>query len=254
MKIVRFTAGDEPVIRFGVWSEEGVRAAQGDMFADWTYTGELLEHDAVRLQAPVAPRHILGIGKNFAAAGATLPAPPDLPIWFIKPTSTVVGPEAAIELPAPRYEAKFESELAVVIGREGRDISEADALSYVFGYTVANDLAEGGYFHEEGHWTVGKSFDTFCPLGPHIETELDLEQVRIRAYLNGELVQDAGLELMITSIRRQIAHLSSFMTLAPGDVILTGTPAGAALLKDGDVIECEVSGIGRLRNHSVNKR
>ena len=125
----------------------------------------------------------------------------------------MIGPDASIVLPAPSYEAKFESELAIIIGKEGKNIKLDEVQDYIFGYTVANDLADSTHFHEEGHWTVGKSFDTFCPLGPHIETELQLDQVRIKSYLNGQLTQDSGLELMIMSVAQQVAYVSTFMTI-----------------------------------------
>lgn len=251
MKFVRFTVAGERNVRAAVATDKGYEEIEGDLFGGWTRTGKLFDPAEVRLEAPLVPRHIIGIGKNFVPEGTPVPEAPELPIFFFKPLTTVIGPEAQIVLPGPHYEGKYESELAVIIGKEARSIGEDEALDYVFGYTVANDLADMSYFHPEGHWTIGKSFDTFCPLGPHIETELDLDRVRIRSYVNGEKTQDSGLELMITSITRQIAFLSGCMTLQPGDVILTGTPAGALTVKDGDVVVCEVEGLGELRNPVV---
>jgi 2-keto-4-pentenoate hydratase/2-oxohepta-3-ene-1,7-dioic acid hydratase in catechol pathway len=252
MKFVRFVTDKISTISTAVITERGYEVIEGDIFSDWGFTGQVIEESKAKLLAPLAPHHILGIGKNFVTEGAAVPEAPELPIWFFKPTSAVIGPDASIMLPAPSYEAKFESELAVIIGKEGKNIKIEDVQDYIFGYTVANDLADSTYFHTEGHWTVGKSFDTFCPLGPHIETELQLDQVRIKSYLNGQQTQDSGLDLMITSVAQQVAYVSTFMTIHPGDVILTGTPAGAIMLHANDVIECEITGLGVLRNTVVN--
>ena len=252
MKFVRFVTEKDNEVRTGIITEQGYEVIEGDIFSNWSLTGQVVDIAAAKLLAPLVPRNILGIGKNFAAEDSAVPEAPKLPIWFFKPTSAVIGPDAPIVLPAPSYEAKFESELAIIIGKEGKNIKLDEVQDYIFGYTVANDLADSTYFHEEGHWTVGKSFDTFCPLGPHIETELRLDQVRIKSYLNGQLTQDSGLELMIMSVAQQVAYVSTFMTIKPGDVILTGTPAGAAMLHENDVIECEISGLGVLRNTAVN--
>lgn len=252
MRFVRFVTENDNIVRAGVIDEQGYKVIEGDIFSNWSFTGEVIAASEAKLLAPLSPRHILGIGKNFVAEGSVVPEAPELPIWFFKPISAVIGPEVPIVLPAPGYEAKFESELAVIIGKEGKSIKEEDVQDYIFGYTVANDLADSTYFHQEGHWTIGKAFDTFCPLGPHIETELQLDQIRIKSYLNGQLTQDSGLELMIMSVAQQVAYVSTFMTLKPGDVILTGTPAGAIMLHANDVIECEISGLGVLRNTVVN--
>jgi 2-keto-4-pentenoate hydratase/2-oxohepta-3-ene-1,7-dioic acid hydratase in catechol pathway len=189
------------------------------------------------------------VGKNFAPDRAALPAqPPALPILFHKPARCVVGPEADVQLPPGITRIKFEAELAVVIGRRARGVSAVAALGHVCGYTVANDFAALELFHPDGHWTLGKSCDTFCPLGPVIATELDLSAVRVRSFLNGQPQQDSALDLMITALPRLIELISRYLTLEPGDVILTGTPSGAAFAADGDVVECAINGIGRLRN------
>jgi 2-keto-4-pentenoate hydratase/2-oxohepta-3-ene-1,7-dioic acid hydratase in catechol pathway len=252
MKFIRFVTDNDSAVQAGVMTERGYEVIQGNMFGDWSFTGQIVDPSTAKLLAPLVPRHIVGIGKNFVTEGMPVPEAPAIPIWFFKPTTGVIGPDAAIVLPAPSYEAKFESELAVIIGKEGKNVTVDDAKDYIFGYTIANDLADSTYFHSEGHWTMGKSFDTFCPLGPHIETDLQLDQVRIKSYLNGQLAQDSSLALMITSIAQQIANVSSFMTIQPGDVILTGTPAGADMLHANDMIECEITGIGVLRNTVVN--
>ncbi len=245
---VRYEVSEGVGASYGVVEHETIRQISASPLQEWSYTGVTVRLQDVKLLAPVEAVHIVGIGKNFVAAGDVKPDAPKLPIFFFKPLTSVIGPGEAIVIPEGTEEIKYESELAAVIGKTARNISEAEALDYVFGYTVANDLAALNYFHPDGHWTVGKSFDTFCPLGPALVTDLDLNTIRVQAVHNGALTQDSPLDLMITSVPSMIAYVSSFMTLQPGDVILTGTPAGAAMLKRGDTIECRIEGIGSLVN------
>ncbi|KJE27366.1 fumarylacetoacetate (FAA) hydrolase family protein [Geobacillus kaustophilus] len=250
MKFVRFLA--DGAIRAGVVNDEVIREIEGNMFADWDYTGNVFRYDRVSLLAPLAPRHVIGIGANYAASHEQLPAEmPDIPVFFFKPSSSVVGPEAEVVIPSAAGEVKFESELAVVISKEAKQVSEEEVWAHIFGYTVANDVTAPQFFHPDGHWTAGKSFDTFTPLGPVIETELDPRAVSVKARVNGEEKQNSPTELMIISISKMISYLSHVMTLQPGDVILTGSPVGAELVGPGTVIECEVDGIGTLRNTFV---
>lgn len=172
-----------------------------------------------------------------------------MPILFFKPLGTVVGPEEPVLLPRGTVEIRFEAELAVIIGKPARDLEPAEVDGVIFGYTVANDLGAFQYFHPEGHWTIGKAFDTFCPLGPVLETEFDYRTARIQAAVNGIGKQDSLMERIITPIDVMISYISRFMTLMPGDVILTGTPAGSEAVRDGDVVDCYIEGIGHLRNH-----
>lgn len=248
MKFVRFREKVGLPPQYGVLEGENIHAISDSPLQVWSYTDAVYTLGDVRLLAPIQPAHIIGIGKNFIGPTEPIPEPPELPIFFFKPVTTVVGPNEPIVVPEGNEEVKYESELAVVIGRTGRNIPESDVFDYVFGYTVANDVAATNYFHPDGHWTIGKAFDTFCPLGPCMVNELDLGAVRVQAIHNGTLSQDAPLSLMITSIARMLAYISTFMTLQPGDVILTGTPAGASMVKRGDTIECRIEGIGSLRN------
>lgn len=151
-------------------------------------------------------------------------------------------------IPPSLDEVKFESELAVIIGREASHIAEEEALDYIFGYTIGNDVTAPQYFHPDGHWTIGKSFNSFTPLGPFIETDLNPFNARIQAIHNGILKQDSPTELMILSIPFMLSYLSRVMTLLPGDVLLTGSPAGAEFIRSGDTIECIIDGIGSLSN------
>lgn len=251
MKHVRFTAVDaapaDPICS-GILQGDTIQETSSQLFEEPIYTGRSFRLDEVRLQAPLVPRHIIGIGKNFVPEGDAKPPVPDMPILFFKPLGTLAAPGDPILLPPGTSEVKFESEIAVVIGCEAKHIAPGQADEIIFGCTVANDVGALNFFHPEGHWTIGKSFDTFCPLGPHIETDFDYRDARIYASVNGSPKQDSRTERIIMPIDRLIAYISTFMTLMPGDVILTGTPAGADWVRDGDVVTCGVEGIGELVN------
>lgn len=252
MKFVRFTVNAKT--SQGVLEHDMIKAIQGDLFAEWRFTGETYAAQDVKWLAPLVPNQIIGIGANYVAKVEERPDTlPDIPVFFFKPTSSVIGPEDPIVIPGSNEQVKFESELAVVIGKEAKNIKESDVLDYVFGYTVGNDVTAPQYFHEAGHWMIGKSFDTFTPLGPVIETELNPDTVRVEARLNGKEKQNSGTELMIVPLREMIAYLSRIMTLKPGDVILTGSPLGAELVGAGNVIECEIKEIGKLKNTFVDQ-
>lgn len=249
MKFARFKRQHNETILSGIVTKNCIEEIKGDIFADWEHTNQLHNIEDIELLEPVTPRHIIGIGANYAGKTEDLPASaPELPVFFYKPTSSIIGSGKPIIIPSQIEEVKFESELAVVIGEKASQISEKEATDYIFGYTVANDVTAPQFFHEDGHWMVGKSFDTFTPLGPYIETELDPDQATVKAYLNGKKKQDSPTKLMIVSLRKIIAYLSSVMTLKPGDVILTGSPLGAEMMKAGDEIVCKIDGIGGLRN------
>ncbi|MDQ0255724.1 2-keto-4-pentenoate hydratase/2-oxohepta-3-ene-1,7-dioic acid hydratase in catechol pathway [Evansella vedderi] len=247
MKFIRFTKDSNTYQ--GVLKENVVEVIEGYFFGEWNYTGESFLKNEVQLLAPLEPKHIIGIGANFVGSKEDLPeTQPEIPVFFFKPTTSVIGPEEEIVIPEAIDQVKFESELAIVIGKEAKNLNEEDVLDYIFGYTVANDVTAPQFFREDGHWMVGKSFDTFTPLGPVIETELDPFNVVVEARLNGEKKQHSATELMIVPIRRMISYLSNVMTLNKGDVILTGSPLGAELVNAGDTIECEIKEIGVLRN------
>ena len=251
MKFARFKVEGSEVYQ-GVLTEDTMKVIEGNLFGDWAYTGEAFSVSEVTLLAPVEPNQIIGIGANYVSKKADLPSElPEIPVFFFKSTSSVIGPEADIVIPEGIDQVKFESELAIVIGKEAKNVPESEVLDYVFGYTVGNDVTAPQFFHQDGHWTIGKSFDTFTPLGPVIETELDPFQVRVEAKLNGVEKQNSETELMIIPIRKMISYLSTVMTLKPGDVILTGSPVGAEFVGAGEVIECEIKEIGTLRNTFV---
>jgi len=250
MKFTRFMVGQDSLA--GVVEAETIREIKGDIFTSWTYTGNVFSLGEVKLLAPLEPNQIIGIGANYVATKQDLPSElPAIPVFFFKPTSSVIGTEDEIVIPNGIEQVKFESELAVVIGKEAKNVAEEDVLDYVFGYTIGNDVTAPQFFREDGHWTIGKSFDTFTPLGPVIETDLNPDTVTVEAKLNGVQKQNSPTDLMIISLRKMVSYLSNVMTLKPGDVILTGSPLGAEMVSAGDIIECEIKEIGNLRNTFV---
>ncbi len=254
VRIARFTTGDDP--RFGLVQQEGDTTYLAVLGGDPLYmpampTGERVElGDGVRLLAPVIPRSkVVAIGKNYAdhakEMGGDVPASP---LLFFKPNTAVVGPDDPVVLPDWTQEVSYEAELAVVIGKVCKGATPESALSYVLGYTVANDVTARDAQRTDGQWARAKGFDSSLPLGPWIDTDLDPEDVAVRSRVNGELKQDGRTADMVLDVPFLVSYVSQAMTLLPGDVILTGTPAGVGLMDHGDVVECEVEGIGVLRN------
>lgn len=251
MKVARFSHGES--ISFGIVDEEEhelVVLKADPMFAGYDPTGERVPLAEAKLLAPVIPRSkVVAVGKNYrdhaAEMGGEAPAEP---LLFLKPNTAVIGPGDAIVLPPESSQVEFEGELAVVIGRIARRVNEADAASVIFGYTVANDVTARDLQRSDGQWTRAKGFDTFCPLGPVIDTELDLERGTIETSVNGERRQEGRLADMVHSIPAIVAYASNVFTLLPGDVILTGTPAGVGPIVAGDTVEVSVSGLGTLAN------
>lgn len=249
MKIARFSHND--AIQYGILDEQELVVLAGDpMFVGFETTGERVPLADAALLAPVIPRSkVVCVGKNYhdhaAEMGGTAP---EEPLLFLKPNTAVIGPGDTIVRPTLSEQTDHEGELAVVIGRIAKNVRAADALDYVFGYTVANDVTARDLQRKDGQWTRGKGFDTFCPLGPVIETEFDDADATIQTRVNGEVRQSAPLRDMIHSVADIIEYASAVFTLLPGDVILTGTPAGVGPFVAGDTVEVEVSGIGILRN------
>ncbi|OGN94228.1 MAG: 2-hydroxyhepta-2,4-diene-1,7-dioate isomerase, partial [Chloroflexi bacterium RBG_13_48_10] len=199
--------------------------------------------------SPVLPGKIICVGRNYAEhVKETKAEIPTTPLLFLKPPSSVIGPTQTIFLPPQSQQVDHEAELAVVIGKRGRWIQPTDASDFIFGYTVGNDVTARDLQRRDGQWTRSKGFDTFCPLGPWIETEFDPTDTLITCHVNGELRQMASTRDMIFHVDQIIAFASSIMTLEPGDVIMTGTPAGISPLNPGDIVEVTIDGLGKLRN------
>ncbi|MGH3411564.1 MAG: fumarylacetoacetate hydrolase family protein [Sciscionella sp.] len=213
------------------------------------FTGRSWPLADTRLLAPILPSKIICIGKNYADHIAEMggDAPAD-PVIFLKPNTTVIGPDLPIKLPASATEVHFEGELAAVIGTPCKSVPAAKAAGVLLGYTVANDVTARDHQRHDGQWTRAKGHDTFCPLGPWIETELDPADLAITTTLDGVRAQDSRTSLLLHDVGAVIEWISAVMTLLPGDVILTGTPAGVGPLAQGQTVEVTVQGIGTLRN------
>ncbi len=262
-RFARFTCVRYPEGCTGEFSQDGSILLLAGSLLDGTVvpTGETLNPNEVTgWLPPVDPPNIIAIGANYIDHCKECDdiQPPSLPLVFLKSTNTLTAHEQKILLPADHPgQVDYEAELAVVIGRRAYRVSEADAMDYVLGYTCANDVsARDVQLRIDSQWARGKSFDTFCPIGPYLTTGIqDVEELHIRLYLNGQCMQDQPVSDMLFSIPRVIAHLSAGMTLLPGTLILTGTPAGVGMarnpprfLQEGDKVEVEIDQIGRLSN------
>ena len=255
MRIVRFTPapdsdlGRDPL--FGVVEGDEISVIQGDpMYSGVTQIGKKVELSNVRLLAPVIPRSkVVCVGKNYSdhakEMGGEVPAEP---IIFIKPNTSVIGPGDTIVWPAMSERIDHEAELAIVIGRLCKDVPAERVNEVIFGYTLANDVTARDLQKSDGQWSRAKGFDTFCPLGPWIDTDFIPGKQRISASVDGELKQDAHLSDMIFDVTRIVTFVSEVMTLLPGDVILTGTPAGIGPMPEKSTVTVAVEGLGELTN------
>jgi 2-keto-4-pentenoate hydratase/2-oxohepta-3-ene-1,7-dioic acid hydratase in catechol pathway len=235
---------------------ESVAVVAGDpLYRPVQFTGERLPLADVRLLAPVIPRSkIVGVGRNYADHAAEFgKAVPEEPLLFLKPNTAVIGPGDAIVLPRQSHEVHFEGELAVVIGKLCRDVPLERTFDVIFAYTVGNDVTARDLQRTDDQWARAKGFDTFCPLGPWLETELDPADLTLHTVVNGEVKQDVRTSKLIFDIPALVAYISAAFTLLPGDVILTGTPAGVGPIVAGDRVEVTVEGIGTLDNRVVSR-
>ncbi|MGV1005676.1 MAG: fumarylacetoacetate hydrolase family protein [Candidatus Nanopelagicales bacterium] len=251
MRIARFSR--EGSVSYGVIEGGELLPLRGHPYAapgqPLETTGEVLDLDDVRLLSPVLPSKVIGIGKNYAGHISELGGPtPAAPVIFLKPNTTVIGPDDPIVLPPESAEVHHEAELAVVVGRLCRRVPAEQAASVILGYTCGNDVTARDLQRSDGQWTRAKGFDTFCPLGPWIDTDLDPADLLVECEVNGQARQSDSTSLMLTSVPQLIAAVSAVMTLLPGDVILTGTPAGVGLLNSGDEVTVTIAGLGTLVN------
>jgi 2-keto-4-pentenoate hydratase/2-oxohepta-3-ene-1,7-dioic acid hydratase in catechol pathway len=218
------------------------------------FTGKRLAVGEVRMLAPVLPSKVVAIGRNYAEHATEMGGDvPERPLIFLKPSTAVIGSGEAIGYPPSSERVDYEGELAVVIGRLCRDVPESRAGDVVLGYTCGNDVTARDQQKTDGQWSRAKGYDTFCPLGPWIETDVDVADLRITTTLNGEVKQDGRTSQIVHKIPTLVAYITSCMTLLPGDVILTGTPSGVGPMQVGDEVAVDVEGIGRLVNR-VGKR
>ena len=263
MRIARF-AGPDGSVGFGVvdgLSPDGdpggsttVTPIVGHPFGSLEIAGSPLAYADVRILAPVLPSKIVAVGKNYAAHAAEMGGDvPAEPMIFLKPSTAVVGPGDAIELPEQSEQVEHEAELAVVISRLCREVPIRRVPEVILGYTCANDVTARDLQKSDGQWGRAKGFDTFCPLGPWIDTDLDPADLAITARVNGELRQDGRTSDLVRGVDELVAWISNVMTLLPGDVILTGTPAGVGPLVDGDSVSVSISSLGTLTNRVVTR-
>ncbi len=263
MRIARFAAaGKDPaygIIELAVDGGENpdtIAVLNNDPLAGTSvnYTGERHHLEDVRLLAPVIPRSkIVAVGRNFEDHAAEMGAevPVGAPLLFFKPNTSIVGPSDPIVIPAGCEELSFEGELAIVIGRICKEVPVERVPEVVFGYTIANDVTQRDWQKDDDQWTRAKGSDTFCPLGPWINTHLSIEEasgLRIQTRINGEPRQDGNTSHMVRGITELVSFISGFTTLLPGDLILTGTPKGVGPMGDGDLVEIDIDGLGTLSN------
>ena len=258
MRIARFSVPGRGEIAYGVVEGHAERQVvakiEGHPFGEFRFTGERLPAADVRLLPPILPTKVVGVGRNYAEHAREMGAePPATPSIFLKPSTSVIGPGDGIVYPPAAGRVDYEAELAVVIGRLCRDVPQARAVEVIYGYTCGNDVTARDLQRADGQPTRAKGFDTFCPLGPWIETDLDASDVAIAATLNGETKQSARTSRLLHGVPALVAYVSAVMTLIPGDVILTGTPEGIGPMRVGDEVSVSIEGIGTLTNRVITR-
>ena len=248
MKVARFSNGAEP--RFGIVDGPELVVLKGHpLVAGYQTTGERIPLKELKLLAPTIPSKIVCIGKNFADHAAEIGEEVTLePLIFFKPSSSIIGHGDAIVIPPQSKQVELEAELCLVIGKLAKNVSADNALEYLWGVTIANDVTARDLQFGDGQWARSKGFDTFCPLGPWVETEFLPDGQIIESRINGEVRQNVAISEMVHKIPAIISYVSRNMSLLPGDIILTGSPAGISVINAGDMIECEIEGIGILSN------
>ena len=250
MKILRYRADGNTA--YGVLEDEAIRRLIGSPFEEFDVGEVVARLGDVQVLAPVEPSKIIAVGLNYRSHIHEMGLPtPELPMLFMKPLTSLVGPGDAIVYPQKGQQVEYEGELVAVIGKAAKKVSEDRALDHLLGYTCANDVSERVIQRAEmknGAMLISKGFDTFCPLGPVIATDLDPTGLDLTARLNGETRQQTNTSDLLFSVARLVSYISEAMLLLPGDVILTGTPSGVGPMAPGDVAEIEISGVGVLRN------
>ena len=253
MRIVRFLHQSKSP-SYGWIFEDKIGKIEGDIFGPHKRLEAEIPLNDVKLLAPVVPGKIICVGRNYAAHAEEHDAEvPEYPLIFLKPPSSIIGPGESIVLPPQSNQVEHEAELAVVMGKQARWLALENAIDSVFGYTLANDVTARDLQRKDGQWTRGKGFDTFCPVGPWIDTEFNPTDSMISCHVNDELRQMATTRDMVFSITQLLVFVTSIMTVYPGDVLLTGTPAGVSKLEDGDRVSVNVERLGELRNPVVKE-
>lgn len=250
MRLVRFLSQGMPV--YGILNNDEVAEIDGDHYSSFKPLKSCHALSSVRLLAPCAPSKVVAVGLNYRDHAAELGmALPEEPILFLKPGTTVIGPGEAIRCPAMSVRVDYEAELGVVISRTARGIRPGEAAEHILGYTCVNDVTARDLQKKDGQWTRAKSFDTFCPAGPWIETDLDPSDLLVESFVNGERKQRSRTSQFLFSVADLVSFISRVMTLLPGDLIITGTPAGVGPMQPGDEVEVRIEGVGSLRNRVI---
>jgi 2-keto-4-pentenoate hydratase/2-oxohepta-3-ene-1,7-dioic acid hydratase in catechol pathway len=248
MRFVRFQQGEESP-RFGWLHENKIGEIEGDLFGAYKRLKAEIPLKDVRLLAPSMPSKIICVGRNYVEHAKELGNEvPKMPLIFLKPPSSVIASGETILLPPQSAQVEHEAELVAVIGKRGRNVTAESARDHIFGYTLGNDVTARDLQKSDGQWTRAKGFDTFCPFGPWVDTDFDPADALVTCRVNGQMRQLASTRDMVFSVGMLIAYISSVMTLQPGDLIFTGTPAGVNQLKAGDTVEVEIDGLGLLSN------
>ena len=248
MQIVRFRLGDQAA-QYGWLHEDKVGGIQGNVFGKYKRQEARTPLAEAKLLAPCVPSKVVCVGRNYVEHAKELGNDvPKIPLIFLKPPSSIINPGDSILLPSQSQQVEHEAELVVVIGAGGRHITTEEAKKHILGYTVGNDVTARDLQKTDNQWTRAKGFDTFCAFGPWIDTEFDISDAVITCKVNGQPRQMASTRDMVFSVPNLIAYISSVMTLEPGDLIFTGTPAGVGPLKAGDEVVVEIEGLGVLKN------
>ena len=247
MRIVRYDTKDGKKPKSGWLLDEKVGEISGNLYGRYRRSEVQTPLADVKLLPPCEPSKIVCVGRNYVEHAKELGNEvPKVPLIFLKPPSSIIADGDAILLPPQSAQVEHEAELVVVIGKRGRNVTTENAKKYIFGYTVGNDVTARDLQKSDGQWTRAKGFDTFCPFGPWIDTEFDPADAVITCRVNGQMRQMASTRDMVFNVGVLIAYISSIMTLEPGDLIFTGTPSGVGELKNGDKVEVEIEGLGRL--------
>jgi len=251
VKFIRCSKNDTAF--HGILENDRILKIEGDLFSDYTINeNEIYQYNDVTVLSPVLPSKIIAVGLNYRDHAQELhQAIPDEPVLFMKPSTSVIGHNENIIYPPCSHRVDYEAEIAAVVKKTAYMVNEKDAGDYILGYTCLNDVTARDHQQKDGQWTRSKSFNTFCPIGPVIENDINPDNVDIFARLNGEIRQSSNTSNFIVPIFRLFSFISHVMTLLPGDIITTGTPSGIGVMKPGDTIEIEVEGIGILKNRVV---
>jgi 2-keto-4-pentenoate hydratase/2-oxohepta-3-ene-1,7-dioic acid hydratase in catechol pathway len=252
MRIIRYQYNNQPPNYGWVLDDSGILTVgpiEGSPFGEFRRLDADISLESVKLLPPVSPKKIVCVGRNYAAHAKEQNAEvPEIPLIFLKPNTVVIGPGETIYLPPQSERVEHEAELVAVIGKRGRWINPESATEHILGYTIGNDVTARDLQRKDKQWTRGKGFDTFGPIGPWVQTDFDPADAMVTCHVNGEMRQMGSTRDMIFNVRQLIAFISTIMTLEPGDLIFTGTPAGVSPISSGDTVEITIEGLGELQN------